>query len=689
MRAGLAVVLIVVAGCLAPAPAREVPPIQAPPVPEGFAAAEATQLLANATAVTWRWEGVLEGAPTAVATTTFTVPGTAALRIEASLQADADARLEILDGYGMPVCRAHVAEDATYACAFDEVAPLGWEQTWTLRATAEDAQVALPFTVDVTFATLPRDLAPPTVPAGLSEIVPFEVAADDGIRLSGHVYLPGVPPPFPTVLHFSPYLNANAGDQSEAQAIDVDGRRTMRWENDAPLGPLLDAGYAVALVNLRGTGESGGCATLFDLDRDGRDAYAVVEALADEPWSNGRVGMIGISWHAYSQYAAMGAKPPSLAAVAPASSIVDPWLLWTRHGSPIAAGYGVTSTTFWAANVLANAGFASAGGDRSPDHLACPEHAANAVEFARMNDLGDESPFWASRRAFDALGSSDVPVLATNGLLAPAQEGHILQVDDLWPVLPRGSRLLVGQWSHQFPHERGEGRYLSLLLDFFDAHLRDGPPVDVPPVQYEDRDGTWRAAEAWPPPGRTVRLHLSGDTLVADGEAVSAGTQRFPTVEGDSPSPTRCPFQAVYASPPLAEDLDLAGNFQVSLPITSTEPDGNLVAFLFQASEVPECLGDSDARLVARATTDLRHRGTLRVGEPFPVNSEEVVLLRGYPFAATVPAGARLVLAVGGDDDGEVHDKPQHPVLSVRTGEDAGAWLDIPVVGDAPVFSDP
>ena len=96
------------------------------------------------------------------------------------------------------------------------------------------------------------------------ETVPFETAAADGIVLRGHAFLPeGRERPLATVLQFSPYFE----DTDEVESSDSVG----------PL--LLDEGFAVSYVSMRGTGRSDGCLRFGD-GTDWTDAHTVVQALA-------------------------------------------------------------------------------------------------------------------------------------------------------------------------------------------------------------------------------------------------------------------------------------------------------------------------------------------------------------------------------------------------------------------------
>lgn len=126
----------------------------------------------------------------------------------------------------------------------------------------------------------------------------------DGTLLSVNVTLPDGPGPHPAVVDYSGY------------------------DPSAPGGPPSDAayflyqGYAVVGVNMRGTGCSGGAFDYFET-LQGLDGYDAVEAVAAQTWSNGDVGMVGISYPGISQLFVAATRPPHLRAITPLSVIAD------------------------------------------------------------------------------------------------------------------------------------------------------------------------------------------------------------------------------------------------------------------------------------------------------------------------------------------------------------------------------
>lgn len=523
----------------------------------------------------------------------------------------------------------------------------------------------------------------------VDEIVPVSFDAE-GATLRGHVYLPDGDGPFATVLEYSPYFDGQ-DSPSDERVQTVDGRLTMTGNHR----PLLEAGFAVALVNLRGTGTSDGCVH-WGPEIDWQDAYEVVEGLAAQEWSNGNVGMVGTSYPGWTQFMALASQPPSLKAVIPVSGVIDLYNLLSRNGAPLSIAPVVT--TQW--HGLYSVGEMTYADDRGGDvrHGECgPRIAEDAAMAQDLYAVGDRTPYWDARDLRDELTTSNVPILFTNGLTDG--EGHILQFEGLWDLIPHDEkRMMVGQWGHGGT-DHPSGDWALMRVAWFDHYLRGGPKlVETGIVEYQDDQGGWHTDSRWPPTGEQTPLYLSGEELVADEEAVQPSSQMFQSVHAN-PCPGLCtdyyladtpelevcaPHQALYVSPPLKEDVLLAGNFHVNLTLSSTLPDGNLAAFLYHTEGDGTC-PDLGAVEIRRALTDLRHaRGPGEPGADFPINTPTEVNFVSHPFATPVQAGERLVLAVGGGAL-EVMPEARNPVLTVHTG--GLGQVTLPVVEGELAFS--
>ena len=119
------------------------------------------------------------------------------------------------------------------------------------------------------------------------------IAMRDGVKLAANVFLPDGPGPWPVVLTRTPYLKDGR----------MFGAGADRWTR---------AGYAYVVQDVRGKGRSEGFYDAFNNDIE--DGYDTVEGLAAEPWSNGKIGIMGASAMGITSNLAAIAEPPHLKA---------------------------------------------------------------------------------------------------------------------------------------------------------------------------------------------------------------------------------------------------------------------------------------------------------------------------------------------------------------------------------------
>jgi predicted acyl esterase len=416
---------------------------------------------------------------------------------------------------------------------------------------------------------------------------------------------------------------------------------------------------------------------------DWRDAATVVQTVAAQPWSNGKVGMYGHSYPAWTQMMAAAARPPALKALVPTSGVYDLWSLLTRRGAPLTAGLG---TAFAPA-------FTGTTGHQPPQGIRqiCPGLLESYVGNTEASTTGDRNAFFQARDLRAASTPSSVPIMTSLGIISGVNDGHILQFEGMWDRLGADrTRFVLGQWSHETPTSHKKD-WRQQVLGWFDHYLRDGPQT-VPPgvVEYQDDSDAWHTTDRWPPASREQAMHLSADTLVPDGRPVEPVDASFlsadndPGLRTDEPdektrlyNSTCGPHQVLFASPPLAEDAVVAGNFSVDLDLASTLPGGNLSAFLWRTKGDGAC-PDQTATWFGRALMDLRHWETPGRSRDFPTGTPTRVRFDSHPLAAKLRKGERIVLAIGGGSS-ELEPDPRHPRLTVTRGT-----LRLPVVGAQP-----
>ena len=150
----------------------------------------------------------------------------------------------------------------------------------------------------------------------------------DGVTLYVDIFRPAdADGPLPTIVAWGPYGKGNGGNQS---LDDFPFRAGVPkkwlsglqvWEGPDPAW-WCARGYAVVNVDARGACSSEGRVALWGT-QEGRDGHDVVEWIATQPWSNGRVGLSGNSWLAMCQWFIAAERPPNLTAIAPWEGSAD------------------------------------------------------------------------------------------------------------------------------------------------------------------------------------------------------------------------------------------------------------------------------------------------------------------------------------------------------------------------------
>jgi predicted acyl esterase len=149
------------------------------------------------------------------------------------------------------------------------------------------------------------------------------VLARDGIRLAVDIYRPSIDrqpeaKPLPAILSFTRYWRAyelNDGRIRTILGMLAPGESVGKVQTESKWPPreLLRHGYVIISADARGTGASFGKG----VGTEARDAHDVIEWIAEQPWCDGNVGMVGRSYLGTVQLLAASAHPPSLKAIFP------------------------------------------------------------------------------------------------------------------------------------------------------------------------------------------------------------------------------------------------------------------------------------------------------------------------------------------------------------------------------------
>ncbi|WP_052849802.1 CocE/NonD family hydrolase [Streptomyces avicenniae] len=483
------------------------------------------------------------------------------------------------------------------------------------------------------------------------------VPVSDGIRLSARVWRPenSGTEPVPAVLEYIPYRK---GDLTSVR--------------DSVHHPYIAGhGYACVRVDLRGTGESEGVLLDEYLEREQTDAEDVLAWLATRPWCDGRTGMMGLSWGAFSALQVAARRPPSLRAIAIASFTDD------RYADDMHYMNGCMLS-----DNLAEAGTMFAYATCPPDPLLVGD-AWRAMWFERLAAARPWVERWLRHQRRDAYwqhasvcedyAAVRVPVLASSGWA----DGYSNAVTRLLEHLDVPRKGLIGPWSHKFPHQGEPGPaigYLQEIVRWWDHWLKDadngvmdGPMLrawmqeSVPPsTAYEERPGRWVGEPSWPSPHiEETAYPLLGPRLGSPEEkplrAYPEATVRSPLSVGQFAgkwasynAPPDLPYDQreedggsiVHDSDPLAERLEILGSPTVELEVSVNRPVAMIAARLSDVAE------DGSATRVTYGLLNLTRRDSHDAPQPLEPGRRYRVTLRLNGVAQAFPPGHRVRLSL-------------------------------------------
>ncbi|MBV9637912.1 MAG: CocE/NonD family hydrolase, partial [Methylobacteriaceae bacterium] len=167
------------------------------------------------------------------------------------------------------------------------------------------------------------------------------IPMDDGIVLRADVYAPIDEGRYPVILSHGPYAKGLAfqegyriqWERMVAEHPDVAAGSTNKYQTWEAVDPekWVPDGYVCVRVDSRGAGRSPGIIDVWS-PRETKDFYDCIEWAAVQPWSNGRIGLAGISYYAMNQYQVAALQPPHLVAMCPWEGASDFYREMCYHG---------------------------------------------------------------------------------------------------------------------------------------------------------------------------------------------------------------------------------------------------------------------------------------------------------------------------------------------------------------------
>ena len=521
-----------------------------------------------------------------------------------------------------------------------------------------------------------------TFPRRVVEFPDMGIFMPDGCRLSARVWMPedAGANPVPVILEHLPYR-----------------KRDGTTARDSLTHPYFAGhGYACVRVDMRGNGDSEGLMEDEYSEQELRDAFEVIAWVAAQPWCNGNVGMMGISWGGFNSLQVAAMRPPALKAIVTLCSTDD------RYADDIhyKGGLLLNENMGWGATMLSYS-------SRPPD----PELVGRDRWREMWLDRLENEPFlpavWLRHQTRDAywkrgsvcedFSRIQAATLAIGGWHDAYKNAVSRIVEGVSPHAP--AKGIVGPWLHKYPHfavPKPAIGFLQEALRWWDRWLKgldtgvDNDPAmrlylmdSLPPADwYEERPGRWIAESRWPSPEIENRdLRLDGHFALAGGRALPAAINSpqdagmaageycaiwlGPELPGDQ---SEDDARSLCFDMSVAEDIDIVGGPLVTLRLAADRPSAMVAVRLCDVHP------DGRSTRITYGVLNLTHRNSHEFPQAVTPDEEMEISLRLDDIAYRIPAGHTLRVAISSSYWPLVWPSPEPVTLTV-----AGGALSLPV----------
>jgi len=474
-----------------------------------------------------------------------------------------------------------------------------------------------------------------------------KVPMRDGINLSANVYLPTErPEPLPVILIYTPYVNDEAND------------RGMFFAKN---------GYVFISLDLRGRGNSEG--TYAPFEKDGIDGYDAINWISQQPWCNGKVGMMGGSYRGMVQWLTLKQKPKALVSMVPTAS-VGPGIDFPKFNG-IFSNYTLQWLNFTSgqsrnSNLFGNGAYWQSKAMRKfNNHLPFQDWdmialgARNPV-FQKWIAHPDFDEYWQDLYPTKAeYANFDLPILTITGYFDGDQPGAMTYYKGHHANASQSALdqhyLIYGPWSHAGTRNPvtemggfkfGEDSKLNMLdlhLKWFDWTLKDKDKPAFLKDQiafYEMKSNEWHYENSYDelapdtltyflssPDTEAKHLHAPGimtgekpgkeqpDQVVFD----PLDTSRAAAYSGADyyldPSAGYGENQLVFLSDALKEDRSLVGQMELGVYIELDVKDTDFTVSAYEKTALGETIYLGSDRLRARYRDGLKTSKLVLPGE--------------------------------------------------------------------------
>ncbi|WP_017470807.1 CocE/NonD family hydrolase [Amphibacillus jilinensis] len=510
------------------------------------------------------------------------------------------------------------------------------------------------------------------------------IPMSDGKKLAATLWMPtdAENNPVPALLEYLPYR------KNDFTAIRDSARHPY----------FAGHGYASIRVDIRGAGDSDDILLDEYLKQEQDDALEILDWIAKQPWSTGKIGMFGKSWGGFNSLQVAARQHPALKTIITLCSTDDRYRddVHYRGGNILASDMLWWASTMFAYN--ARPQDPEVVGDRWRDNwINRIENTPPFVEEWLRHQRRDD--YWKHGSICEDYTDVNIPVFAVGGW----QDAYTDPIFRMLEHLPH-AKGLIGPWAHEYPEvatpEPAIGflqealRWWDYWLKDIDTGIMDEPKLtawiqksEKPAVSYDERPGRWIGEMAWPAPSIDNQKNYLHEQKLAF-EPPSETALSIPSVqEHGLYAGTFCPFgqpgdlpadqrlengkAITFVSDPIIETTDYLGEPVFHGRVSVDQENAMIVVRLMDKAP------SGESTLISWGMLNLNHYQSHEYPVALESGKRYDIAVKLNALGQQIPAGHRLEVALSPTYWTKAWPSPKPVNLTLYTGEHT--YIELPV----------
>lgn len=527
----------------------------------------------------------------------------------------------------------------------------------------------------------------------------------DGVKLACDVFRPTEAGRYPAILSFSPY------GKDVQRVLEKQHPHSSRLGNGGQEAGdtafFVSRGYVHIIADTRGAGDSEG---IYDFQgkTEQQDGYDLVEWIAAQPWCDGNVGMLGMSYFAVVQNLIATQQPPHLKAIAPFEAYTDRYRHSVYHGGILNEGFFHQWWEHLSIDVAKPLIYRYLSREeverrrqklyQQPEiqvspylHLQLKYESKNPLLFDFLIEPHD-GPYYRERSAYERLDRIKIPTLLFNRW--SGWPIHLAGSFQAWEGIDAPKKMYIGETEYMTGPMRPWRDHQDVILRWYDHWLKgnDTGMMDEPPIEILVKGSNeWRAEREWP----LARTQWTRFWLQPEGKLAAQPAPPGQDSFSNDPyiRPGKLSQGLDYVLPPAEQDLEITGPLALYLKASLDQPEATW--FINVKNRAPDgkttvvtkgWLRASHRKLDPDKSTPHKPYHPHEMSEPVPVGEIVEYAIDIRDTSLVLLKGHQLVLEVRGQDTPAEDPVWYHLCNPVETrhtihyGGEEGSYLLLPVI---------